>query len=57
LRVVAINTLKDEPTAIHWHGLLVPAGMDGVPEVANYPIAQGRTYVYEYRAPGRACCR
>jgi FtsP/CotA-like multicopper oxidase with cupredoxin domain len=48
LRVEVRNALKDEPTAIHWHGLLVPAGMDGVPDVANYPIPQGRTYVYEY---------
>lgn len=48
LRVETLNTLNDEPTTIHWHGLLVPAGMDGVPEVANYPIAPGRAYVYEY---------
>src|SRR4029453_16606133 len=48
LRVEVANALTDAPTAIHWHGLLVPAGMDGVPDVANYPIAQGRVYVYEY---------
>ena len=40
--------LADQPTAIHWHGLLLPAGMDGVPDVANYPIAPRRVYVYEY---------
>ncbi len=48
LRVVAENTLTDEPTAIHWHGLLLPAGMDGVPNVANDPIAPRRFYVYEF---------
>lgn len=48
LRVEVQNALADQPTAIHWHGLLVPAGMDGVPEVANYPIDQRRVYVYEF---------
>jgi FtsP/CotA-like multicopper oxidase with cupredoxin domain len=48
LRVVVENGLADSPSAIHWHGLLVPAGMDGVPDVANYPIDAGRVYVYEF---------
>jgi FtsP/CotA-like multicopper oxidase with cupredoxin domain len=48
LRIVVGNRLADSPTSIHWHGLLVPAGMDGVPDVSNAPIAPGRTYVYEY---------
>jgi len=48
LRVAVNNGLADSPTSIHWHGLLVPAGMDGVPDVANYPIAAGRVYVYEF---------
>ena len=48
LRIVVENRLADSPTSIHWHGLLVPAGMDGVPDVSNAPIAPGRTYVYEY---------
>ena len=48
LRVLVENGLAGQPTTIHWHGLLVPAGMDGVPDVSNAPIAPGRTYVYEY---------
>jgi FtsP/CotA-like multicopper oxidase with cupredoxin domain len=48
LRVAVANALTDSPTSIHWHGLLVPAGMDGVPDVANYPIDAGRMYVYEF---------
>src|SRR5215813_11869650 len=32
LRVEVENTLGDAPTAIHWHGLLLPAAMDGVPD-------------------------
>lgn len=48
LRVEVHNALADQPTTIHWHGLLVPAGMDGVPDVANFPIDPGRVYLYEF---------
>lgn len=48
LRVLVRNRLEGEPTTIHWHGVLVPAGMDGVPDISNAPIAPGQMYVYEY---------
>jgi FtsP/CotA-like multicopper oxidase with cupredoxin domain len=48
LRIEVENVLPDQPTTIHWHGLLLPAGMDGVPQVSNFPIAPQRVYVYEY---------
>jgi len=48
LRVVVENGLADEPTSIHWHGLLVPAAMDGVPGISGPPIAPQRIAVYEY---------
>jgi FtsP/CotA-like multicopper oxidase with cupredoxin domain len=48
LRVLVENRLADTPTTIHWHGLLVPAGMDGVPDISNAPIPPRQTYVYEY---------
>jgi multicopper oxidase len=48
LRVLVENRLPDSPTSIHWHGLLDPAAMDGVPDVSNAPIAPGRMYIYEY---------
>src|SRR6478672_4006950 len=35
--VEVINQLKD-PTSIHWHGILLPAPMDGVPYVNQDPI-------------------
>jgi len=41
------NTL-DEPTSIHWHGILVPAGMDGVPGLSFPGIAPGATFVYQF---------
>ncbi|HEY4780978.1 MAG TPA: multicopper oxidase domain-containing protein [Chthoniobacterales bacterium] len=36
-KVEVINQLK-EPTSIHWHGLVLPALMDGVPFVSQEPI-------------------
>src|SRR5262249_16175427 len=48
LRVLVENRLPDSPTSIHWHGLLDPAAMDGVPDISTAPIAPGRMYIYEY---------
>ena len=48
LRIEVENKLPDEPTSIHWHGLLLPAGMDGVPDVSGFPIAPRQVFVYEY---------
>ena len=38
----------DLQTSIHWHGLLVPFAMDGVPGVSFPGIAQGATFNYEF---------
>jgi FtsP/CotA-like multicopper oxidase with cupredoxin domain len=35
-------------TSIHWHGLLVPPNMDGVPLISFPPIAPGTTFTYEF---------
>jgi CopA family copper-resistance protein len=35
-------------TSIHWHGILVPPGMDGVPMISFPPIAPGETFTYEF---------
>jgi FtsP/CotA-like multicopper oxidase with cupredoxin domain len=48
LRIEVENTLSNEPTSIHWHGLLLPASMDGVPDVSIFPIPPKRVFVYEY---------
>jgi FtsP/CotA-like multicopper oxidase with cupredoxin domain len=37
-----------EPTSIHWHGLLVPSGMDGVVGLTQKGIQPGETFVYEF---------
>ena len=36
-------------TSIHWHGLIVPADMDGVPGVSFAGIQPGSTFVYRFR--------
>ncbi|MDZ7696388.1 MAG: copper resistance system multicopper oxidase [Deltaproteobacteria bacterium] len=44
------NTLMDtEHASIHWHGILVPFRMDGVPGVNFNGIQPGETYEYRYR--------
>ena len=35
-------------TSIHWHGILVPADMDGVPGLSFPGIAPGNTFVYSF---------
>jgi FtsP/CotA-like multicopper oxidase with cupredoxin domain len=45
---VRVENLLDQPTSIHWHGILVPAAMDGVPGVSNDPLAAGQVFVYEF---------
>lgn len=47
VRIVVENRLP-EPTSIHWHGLEVPIGMDGVSGLTQDPIPPGGTFVYEY---------
>ena len=47
LRVRFTNRLP-QPTTIHWHGVRVPNGMDGVPNVTQPPVPPGGTFVYEF---------
>ncbi len=44
------NNLKED-TSIHWHGLLVPFQMDGVPGVAFPGIRPGETFKYQFSVP------
>lgn len=43
------NLMKD--TSIHWHGLLVPFQMDGVPGVTFPGIKPGETFTYKFAVP------
>ena len=47
VRLSVTNTL-DEHSSIHWHGLLVPFAMDGVPGVSFPGIAARSTFTYEF---------
>lgn len=49
VRVVLDNALP-EPTTIHWHGLRVPAEMDGVLAMQS-PIPPGGRFTYEFVVP------
>ena len=41
------NTLQED-TSIHWHGILLPANMDGVPGLSFNGIRPGETHTYRF---------
>ena len=45
---LVVEILLDEDTSIHWHGLLVPFQMDGVPGISFPGIPARSTFVYEF---------
>ena len=45
---VRVTNRLSEHTSIHWHGLLVPPDMDGVPGISFAGIAPGETFVYRF---------
>ena len=47
VRLFVTNRLP-EHTTIHWHGMLLPSGMDGVGGLTQPQIPPGKTYVYEF---------
>ncbi|WP_448658243.1 copper resistance system multicopper oxidase [Sphingomonas sp. CJ99] len=47
VRLNVTNTL-DTDTSIHWHGLLLPFHMDGVPGISFPGIKPGQTFTYEF---------
>jgi len=47
VRIFVTNRLP-EHTTIHWHGILLPNGMDGVGGLTQPQIPAGKTYVYEF---------
>jgi FtsP/CotA-like multicopper oxidase with cupredoxin domain len=47
VRIYVTNKLP-EPTSVHWHGVLLPNGMDGVAGLNQPHIQPGETYVYEF---------
>jgi FtsP/CotA-like multicopper oxidase with cupredoxin domain len=47
VRIFVTNKLP-EHTTVHWHGMLIPNGMDGVGGVTQPHIKPGQTFVYEF---------
>src|SRR6266481_4393510 len=47
VRFYVTNRLP-EPTSVHWHGILVPNGMDGVSGLNQKAIPPGKTFKYEF---------
>jgi CopA family copper-resistance protein len=50
LITLRVTTRLRVPTSIHWHGIILPADMDGVPGLSFRGIGPGETYVYRFRA-------
>jgi CopA family copper-resistance protein len=46
-----VHNMLDVDTSIHWHGLLVPFHMDGVPGVSFPGIRAGDTFTYRFSVP------
>ncbi len=47
VRIFVTNKLP-EHTTVHWHGILLPNGMDGVGGLTQPQIQPGKTFVYEF---------
>jgi len=48
--VVKVNNALSEPTIVHWHGIRLPASMDGTGEVQK-PIQPGESFTYRFEVP------
>ncbi len=46
---IRVTNRMSRMTAIHWHGMLVPYQMDGVPGLSFAGIAPGQTFVYRFQ--------
>jgi FtsP/CotA-like multicopper oxidase with cupredoxin domain len=49
VRVICHNEMT-QSTSIHFHGVLVPNSMDGVPYITQDPIRTGESFTYEFTA-------
>ncbi|HYF31081.1 MAG TPA: multicopper oxidase family protein [Chitinophagaceae bacterium] len=48
--VIKVKNELPEPTIVHWHGIRLPAAMDGTGEVQP-PIAPGEEFEYRFEVP------
>jgi FtsP/CotA-like multicopper oxidase with cupredoxin domain len=45
--IVVKNRIPNQELSVHWHGLLLPNEMDGVPNVTTPPIPSGQEYTFK----------
>lgn len=48
LNIVVQNKI-DQPSSIHWHGIILPSDQDGVPYITQNPIMPGGSYSYHFK--------
>ncbi len=46
---IRVTNKLSEPTSIHWHGIILPNAMDGVPGVTFAGIAPNTTFTYRFK--------
>lgn len=46
---INVTNRMNRPTSIHWHGIILPYQMDGVPGISFNGIAPGATFQYRFR--------
>ena len=46
--LIRVHNLMPESTSIHWHGILLPFTMDGVPGISFPGISPGETFTYRF---------
>ncbi|VAW38652.1 Multicopper oxidase [hydrothermal vent metagenome] len=46
---IDVSNKLAESSSIHWHGIILPAPMDGVPDISFNGIAPGGSYHYEFQ--------
>ena len=46
--VIHVTNRLHEPTSIHWHGIILPWQMDGVPGISFSGILPGETFTYRF---------
>ncbi len=55
VRIYVTNKL-DTSTTVHWHGLYLPSGMDGVGGLSQRSIEPGETFKYEFTLEQHGTC-
>ena len=47
---IRLSNRLPEPTVVHWHGLRIPAAMDGT-QMVQHPVDPGESFTYRFRVP------